>query len=151
ADAFLPAVAPGTIEHRLHNEYYPRDEAYLYAIADAMHEEDQAIADAGLILQIDDPDLPHARQIYPDMTVPENRQFARPPTAALTHALRGTPPEQVRLHVCGGSYQGPHKYDIPLREIVDLVLSVPAQGSSIEASTPRHEHEWQLWQDVKLP
>ncbi len=119
ADAFLPAVAPGTIEHWLRNEYYATDEEYLYAIADAMHEEYKAIADAGFILQID--------------------------------ALRGISPEQVRLHVCWGSYHGPHKYDIPLREIVDLVLSVPAQAYSIEASNPRHEHEWRVWEDVKLP
>jgi 5-methyltetrahydropteroyltriglutamate--homocysteine methyltransferase len=151
ADAFLPAVAPGTIEHWLHNEHYPSDEAYLYAIADAMHEEYQAIADAGFVLQIDDPDLPDAWQIYPDMTVPEYRGYAQVRIEALNHALRGIPPEQVRLHVCWGSYHGPHKYDIPLREIVDIVLGVPAQGYSIEASNPRHEHEWQLWEDVKLP
>ncbi|HZS00540.1 MAG TPA: cobalamin-independent methionine synthase II family protein [Chloroflexota bacterium] len=151
ADAFLPAVAPGTIEHWLRNEYYATDEEYLYAIADAMHEEYKAIADAGFILQIDAPDLPDAWQIYPDMTVPEYRKYAQVRVEALNHALRGISPEQVRLHVCWGSYHGPHKYDIPLREIVDLVLSVPAQAYSIEASNPRHEHEWRVWEDVKLP
>jgi 5-methyltetrahydropteroyltriglutamate--homocysteine methyltransferase len=151
ADAFLPAVAPGTIEHWLRNEYYPSDETYLYAIADAMHEEYQAIADAGFILQIDDPDLPDAWQIYPEMTVPEYRKYAQVRLEALNHALRGIPPERIRLHVCWGSYHGPHKYDVPLRDITDLVLSVPAQAYSIEASNPRHEHEWRVWQDVKLP
>jgi 5-methyltetrahydropteroyltriglutamate--homocysteine methyltransferase len=151
ADAFLPAVAPGTIEHWLRNEYYPSDETYLYAIADAMHEEYQAIADAGFILQIDDPDLPDAWQIYPEMTVPEYRKYAQVRLEALNHALRGIPPERIRLHVCWGSYHGPHKYDVPLRDIADLVLSVPAQAYSIEASNPRHEHEWRVWQDVKLP
>jgi 5-methyltetrahydropteroyltriglutamate--homocysteine methyltransferase len=151
AEAFLPAVAPGTIEHWMANEYYPTDEAYLYAIADAMHEEYQAIADAGFILQIDDPDLPDAWQIFPEMAVPDYRRYAQVRIDALNHALRGIPPEQVRLHVCWGSYHGPHKYDVPLADIVDLVLSVPAQAYSIEASNPRHEHEWRVWQDVKLP
>ncbi|HEY7067768.1 MAG TPA: cobalamin-independent methionine synthase II family protein [Chloroflexota bacterium] len=151
ADTFLPAVAPGTIEHWLRNDYYPSDEAYVYAIADAMHEEYKAIADAGIVLQIDDPDLPDAWQIYPDMTVPEYRKYAQMRIEALNHALRGIPPELVRLHVCWGSYHGPHKYDIPLRDIVNLVLAVPAQAYSIEASNPRHEHEWRLWEDVKLP
>ena len=150
-EAFLPAVAPGTIEHWLANEYYPTDEAYLYAIADAMHEEYQAIADAGFILQIDDPDLPDAWQIHTEMDVAEYRRYAQLRLAALNHALRGIPPERVRLHVCWGSYHGPHKYDIPLRDIVDLVLSVPAQAYSIEASIPRHEHEWRVWEDVRLP
>jgi 5-methyltetrahydropteroyltriglutamate--homocysteine methyltransferase len=151
AEAFLPAVAPGTIEHWLANEYYPSDEAYLYAIADAMHEEYQAITDAGFILQIDDPDLPDAWQIYPDMSVAEYRQFAELRVDALNHALRDVPEDRVRLHVCWGSYHGPHKYDVPLRDIVDLVLSVKAQAYSVEASNPRHAHEWTVWQDVKLP
>jgi 5-methyltetrahydropteroyltriglutamate--homocysteine methyltransferase len=151
AEAFLPAVAPGTIEHWLGNEYYPSDEAYLAAIADTMHDEYQAIVDGGFVLQIDDPDLPDAWQMFPDMSVADYRRYAEVRLEALNHALRGIPPERVRLHVCWGSYHGPHKYDIPLREIVDLVLRVPAQAYSIEASNPRHEHEWALWQDVKLP
>ena len=151
AEAFLPAVAPGTIEHWLANEHYPTDEAYLYAIADAMHDEYKAITDAGLILQIDDPDLPDAWQIHLEMSVAEYRKYAELRIDALNHALRDCPQEQVRLHVCWGSYHGPHKYDIPLRDIVDIVLKVRAQAYSIEASNPRHEHEWQLWEDVKLP
>jgi 5-methyltetrahydropteroyltriglutamate--homocysteine methyltransferase len=150
-EAFLPAVAPGTIEHWLANEHYPTDEAYLYAIADAMHDEYKAITDAGLILQIDDPDLPDAWQIHLEMSVAEYRKYAELRIDALNHALRDCPMEQVRLHVCWGSYHGPHKYDIPLRDIVDIVLKVRAQAYSIEASNPRHEHEWQLWEDVKLP
>jgi 5-methyltetrahydropteroyltriglutamate--homocysteine methyltransferase len=150
-EAFLPAVAPGTIEHWLANEHYPTDEAYLYAIADAMHEEYKAITDAGLILQIDDPDLPDAWQIHLEMSVAEYRKYAELRIDALNHALRDCPQEQVRLHVCWGSYHGPHKYDIPLRDIVDIVLKVRAQAYSIEASNPRHEHEWQLWEEVKLP
>jgi 5-methyltetrahydropteroyltriglutamate--homocysteine methyltransferase len=151
AEAFLPAVAPGTIEHWLRNEYYPTDEAYLYAIADAMHEEYRAIVEAGFVLQVDDPDLPDAWQIYPDLDVPAYRRFAEVRVDALNHALRDLPVEQVRLHVCWGSYHGPHKYDIPLKDIVDLVLKVRAGAYSIEAANPRHEHEWRLWEDVRLP
>ena len=150
-ETFLPAVAPGTIEHWLRNEHYPSDEAYLFAIADAMHEEYQAIVDAGFLLQIDDPDLGDAWQIHSHMTVPEYRKFAEFRVEALNHALRGIPPEKVRLHVCWGSYHGPHLFDIPLRDIVDLILKVEAEAYSIEASNPRHDHEWKVWQDVKLP
>jgi 5-methyltetrahydropteroyltriglutamate--homocysteine methyltransferase len=151
AEAFLPAIAPGTIEHWLRNRYYSSDEAYLYAIADAMREEYRAIVEAGFLLQIDDPDLPDAWQIHPQMSVPEYRKFAELRVEALNHALRGISPARVRLHVCWGSYHGPHKYDIPLKDIVDLILKVRAEGYSIEASNPRHEHEWRVWEDVKLP
>lgn len=150
-EAFLPAVAPGTIEHWLKNAYYPNDEAFLHAIADAMREEYRAIVDAGFILQIDDPDLPDGWQIQAQMSVPEYRAFAALRVEALNHALRDIPPERVRFHLCWGSYHGPHKYDIPLRDIIDLVLSVRAECYSIEASNPRHEHEWRVWEDVRLP
>lgn len=150
-ESFLPAVAPGTIEHWLRNEHYPDDESYLFAIADAVHEEYQAIVDAGFLLQIDDPDLGDAWQIHSHMTVPEYRMFAEVRVDALNHALRGIPTERVRLHVCWGSYHGPHLFDIPLRDIVDLILKVDAQAYSIEASNPRHDHEWKVWQNVKLP
>jgi 5-methyltetrahydropteroyltriglutamate--homocysteine methyltransferase len=151
AEAFLPAVAPGSIEHWMANEHYPSEEAYLFAIADAMHEEYQAIADAGFLLQIDNPDLPDAWGMYPGMELPEYRKYAELRIEALNHALRDIPIDRIRLHVCWGSYHGPHKFDVPLRDIVDIVLSVPAQAYSIEASNPRHEHEWRVWEDVKLP
>lgn len=150
-EAFLPAVAPGTIEHWMKNEYYPNDEAYVYAIADAMHEEYKAIVDAGFILQIDDPDLPDGWQIHSHMSVPEYRKFAEMRIDALNHALRELPSEKVRFHTCWGSYHGPHKYDIPLKDIVDLILKVRAEVYSIEASNPRHEHEWRVWEEVKFP
>ena len=150
-EAFLPAVAPGTIEHWLRNEHYATDEAYLAAIADAMRPEYQAIVAAGFLLQIDDPDLADGWQIHPEMTVAEYRTFAALRIEALNHALRDIAPERVRFHVCWGSYHGPHKYDLPLRELVDLILAVRAQGYSIEASNPRHEHEWRVWENVKLP
>jgi 5-methyltetrahydropteroyltriglutamate--homocysteine methyltransferase len=150
-DAFLPAITPGTVEHWLRNEYYPDDESFLAAIADVLHEEYKAITDAGLLLQVDDPDLPDGWQMFPDMTVPEYRRYAALRVEALNHALRGIPVEQVRHHVCWGSQHGPHRDDIPLRDIVDLVLSVPAGCYSVEAANPRHEHEWAVWEDVRLP
>ena len=150
-ETFLPAVAPGTIEHWLRNEYYPSDEEYLSALADAVREEYKAIVDAGFLLQIDDPDLGDAWQIHSDMTVPEYRKFAELRIEALNHALRDIPAERVRLHVCWGSYHGPHMFDIPLRDIIDLILRVRAEGYSIEASNPRHDHEWRIWEDIKLP
>jgi 5-methyltetrahydropteroyltriglutamate--homocysteine methyltransferase len=150
-ETFLPAVAPGTIEHWLRNEHYGSDEAYLAAIADAMKVEYDAIVRAGFLLQIDDPDLADAWQIHPEMSVAEYRTFAALRIEALNHALRDIAPERVRFHVCWGSYHGPHKYDIPLRELTDLILAVRAQAYSIEASNPRHDHEWRVWEDVELP
>jgi 5-methyltetrahydropteroyltriglutamate--homocysteine methyltransferase len=150
ADAFLPAVAPGTIEHWMKNDYYPSDEAYLMAIADAMHEEYQAIADAGFLLQIDDPDLPDGWQFMSHMTVEEYRRYAELRVEALNHGLRDIPADRIRFHTCWGSYHGPHKHDIPLRDIIDLILRVKANTISIEAANPRHEHEWRVWEEVKL-
>lgn len=150
-EPFLPAITPGTVEHWLRNEHYPDEESFLEAIADVLHEEYKAITDAGLLLQVDDPDLPDGWQMFPDMTVPEYRKYAALRVEALVHALRGIPQDQVRLHVCWGSQHGPHRDDIPLRDIIDLVLSVPAGCYSVEAANPRHEHEWTVWQEVKLP
>jgi 5-methyltetrahydropteroyltriglutamate--homocysteine methyltransferase len=148
---FLTAIAPGTIEHWLWNEHYTSDEECLFAVADAMREEYKAITDAGILLQIDDPDLPDGWQMYPDMSVEAYRVYAGRRVDALNHALRGIAPEMVRLHVCWGSGHGPHTNDIPLRHIVDLVLRVRAGCYSVEAANPRHEHEWEVWRDVRLP
>ena len=150
-EAVLTAIAPGTIEHWLHNEYYKSDEDFLFAIADAMNEEYRAIADAGFLLQIDDPDLADAWQIHPDMDVAAYRAFADLRVESINVALSGVPRESVRLHVCWGSIHGPHKHDIPLEDIVDLILKVNAGVYSVEASNPRHEHEWRVWDDFKLP
>jgi 5-methyltetrahydropteroyltriglutamate--homocysteine methyltransferase len=150
-EAFLPAVAPGTMEHWMKNEYYRSDEDYLFAIADAMHEEYRAIVDAGFILQIDDPDLADAWQMQPQMSLAEYRKYAEMRIDALNHGLRDLPTDRVRFHMCWGSYHGPHKYDIPLRDIVDIILKVHAGAYSIEASNPCHEHEWRVWQETKLP
>ncbi|HEX9445347.1 MAG TPA: cobalamin-independent methionine synthase II family protein [Candidatus Binatia bacterium] len=150
-EAFLPAVAPGTLEHWLKNDYYKTDEEYLFALAEAMGEEYKAIVDAGFLLQIDNPDLPDAWQVYPEMSVAEYRRYAGMRVDALNHGLRAIPPDRVRFHTCWGSYHGPHKYDIPLRDIVDLILKVRADTISVEASNVRHEHEWRVWEEVKFP
>ncbi len=150
-EPFLPAIAPGTIEHWLFNRYYKDDEELLFAVAEAMREEYKAITDAGLLLQIDDPDLPDGWQMFPDMSVEDYRRYAQVRVEALNHALRDIPTEQIRLHVCWGSGHGPHKNDLPLEHLVDLILGVRAGCYSIEASNPRHDHEWRVWQAAKLP
>lgn len=150
-EGFLPAIAPGTIEHWLFNEYYASDEEFLFAIADAMHAEYRAITDAGLNLQIDDPDLPDGWQMYPDMSVEDYRKYAQVRVEALNHALRDLPMERIRFHTCWGSSHGPHKNDIALRHIIDLILSIRAECISIEASNPRHENDWRVWEEVRLP
>jgi 5-methyltetrahydropteroyltriglutamate--homocysteine methyltransferase len=150
-EAFLPAVAPGTVEHWLYNQHYQTDEEFLFALADALHHEYKAITDAGLNLQIDDPDLPDGWQMFPEMSVADYRKYAALRVEAINHALRDVPPEQVRLHVCWGSGLGPHKNDIDLGDIIDIILRVNAQVYSIEAANPRHQHEWRVWQEVKLP
>ena len=151
AEAFLPANTPGTIEHWLRNEYYPSDEAFLQGIAEAMREEYRAIVDAGFLLQIDDPDLPDGWQMYPEMSVAEYRRYAELRVDALNHALRGIPREKIRLHVCWGSFHGPHQSYIPLRDIVDVILKVRAGSYSIEASNLRHEHEWRVFERWPCP
>ncbi len=150
-EAFLPANTPGTMEHWLRNDYYKTDEELVFALADVLHVEYKAITDAGLTLQIDNPDLPDCWCIFPDMTVPEFRKYAAMRVEALKHALKGVPREQVRLHVCWGSFHGPHYDDIPLAEIIDLIFAIPAASYSLEASNPRHEHEWRIFETVKLP
>src|SRR5258708_8943355 len=151
AGAFLPANTPGTIEHWIANEYYKSDEEFVFAIADAMHEEYQAIVDAGFLLQIDDPDLPDGWACLPGITIADYRKYATLRVDALNHALRGIPKEKVRLHVCWGSFHGPHHDDIPLRDIIDLIFRVNAGSYSFEASNPCHEHEWRVFEEVKMP
>ena len=150
-DAYLPAIAPGTIEHWLWNEHYRDDEAFLFAIADAIHEEYKAITDAGFILQIDDPDMADGWQIYPEMSVAQYRGYAELRVEAMNRALRDVPEERVRFHFCWGSGHGPHKNDVPLEDFVDILLKVKAECYSIEASNARHAHEWKVWRKAKLP
>jgi 5-methyltetrahydropteroyltriglutamate--homocysteine methyltransferase len=116
-----------------------------------MNEEYRAIADAGLNVHVDDPDLADGWQIYPDMSLAEYRAYAELRVEALNRALKGVPPESAILHVCWGSFHNPHTNDLPLRDIIDLILKVNVQGISIEASNPRHEHEWTVFETVRLP
>jgi len=147
-EGFLPVAAPGSVEASHPNEYYPGDEAYLYAIADALREEYRAGVDDGLLLQVNDAFLPYVDDWMVDrVSMADYPKFCE----ALNHALRGIPEERIRYHICRGSWNGPRSTDIPLKEIVHLVLKVNAGACSIEAANPRHAHEWKVWQDVKLP
>jgi 5-methyltetrahydropteroyltriglutamate--homocysteine methyltransferase len=148
--AFLPVVAPTSISVDHTNEYYRSHEEYLAAVADALHEEYRTITDAGLIVQLDDAILTHFYDRLQDEGVDYRKWVARQ-VEVINHALRGIPEEQVRYHVCWGSWPGPHTSDVPLRVIVDLILKINAQAYSIEAANPRHEWEWTVWQDTKLP
>jgi 5-methyltetrahydropteroyltriglutamate--homocysteine methyltransferase len=150
-EGYLPAVAPGTMEHWLYNEYYKTDEEFLFAIADAMAEEYKAITDAGFILQIDDPDLPDGWQMYPDMSVPEYHKYADLRVEALNHALKDVPRELIRFHTCWGSQHGPHMDDIPLKEIIDLIFKIKAECYSVEAANPQHDADFHVFETVKLP
>jgi 5-methyltetrahydropteroyltriglutamate--homocysteine methyltransferase len=149
-EAFLPAVAPGTIEHWMKNEYYKTDEEFVYAIAEAMRPEYEAIANAGFILQIDDPDLGDGWQMFPEMSAADYHKFAELRIDALNHALRNVPEDRIRFHICWGSHHGPHKHDLPLEDFADLIVKVKADCYSVEAANTRHEHEWRVWQDVKI-
>jgi 5-methyltetrahydropteroyltriglutamate--homocysteine methyltransferase len=151
-ETFMCVLAPGWLEHFFLNEYYGSDEEYIFALADAMKHEYKAVVDAGFILQIDDPALPDTfDMILPNPSIEEYRKFAEVRVDALNQALRGLPEDRVRYHICWGSWHGPHTHDLPLRHLVDLMLKITAGAYSIEAANARHEHEWKIWQDVKLP
>ncbi len=153
-DAFMTAVAPGSIEvfARGQNKYYPTDAAFVQALAEAMKTEYQAIVNAGFVLQIDDPGLPDAwDMLTPQPTLDEYRRYATVRVEALNAALASIPEDRVRYHICWGSWHGPHTTDIPLRDVVDLMLKVKAGAYVIEAGNVRHEQEWRVWEDVKLP
>ncbi len=151
-EAFLSAASPGVVSLFFHNGHYPSAEAYLSAIAEAMRHEYEAIANAGLVLQIDCPDLAMGRHIqYADLTVAEFRDKARLHIEALNHAVVNIPADRMRLHLCWGNYEGPHHCDVPLRDIVETVFLAKPCGLSFEAANPRHAHEWTVFEDVKLP
>ena len=151
-EAFIPAVAPGTIELQRTNEYYPTQEEYLAAIADAMKQEYRAIVEAGFILQIDDPRVVTQYGMPdPAPSIEEYRNFASLRVEAINHALAGLPEDRVRYHLCWGSWHGPHVTDVPLKDIVDIVLQVNAGAYCVEAANPRHAHEWEVWENRKLP
>ncbi len=149
--AFLPVVAPASALPGAKIEHYSDEEAYLTALADALHEEYQAIIDAGLFVQIDDAFLPYMHErMVPPMSEAQYRRWAGLRIEALNHALRGIPEQRTRYHICWGSWNGPHVFDVPLKDIIDLVLQVRVGHFSFEAANPRHAHEWRVWENVKL-
>jgi 5-methyltetrahydropteroyltriglutamate--homocysteine methyltransferase len=151
-DAFLTSTAPASVEVGRKNEHYESDEAFVYALADALKVEYEMIAAAGLLVQIDDAWLPALwDRIGLKMGLEAYKRYCMMRVEALNHALANVPPEQVRYHLCWGSWHGPHAHDIPLADIVDVMLAVNAQTYLFEAANARHEHEYELWNHVKLP
>jgi 5-methyltetrahydropteroyltriglutamate--homocysteine methyltransferase len=150
-EAFMPAISPSNIEDWQKNAYYKSQEDYIFAIADAMREEYKTIVDAGLLLQIDDPRLVTYYILHPEASIAECRKWAEVRVAALNHALRDIPAEKIRFHTCYGINMGPRIHDMELKDIVDIILKIRAGAFSFEAANPRHEHEWKVWQNVKLP
>ncbi len=151
ADLFMTAVSPGTIASFLRNDYYKTEEEYLFALAEAMRPEYRAIVDAGLVLQVDCPDLTGLGGMVREGGLDAFRARTRLHLAALDHALEGLPPDRMRMHLCWGNWAGPHTHDVPLSAVLDLVLEARPSAVSFEAANPRHEHEWALFKEMKLP
>ena len=152
AGAFLPVVAPASALPNAKNEHYPDEKSLFFALADCLRREYRAIVDAGLDVQIDDAFLPYMHEkMVPPMTEAQYRAWAQMRIDALNHALEGIPLERSRYHICWGSWNGPHAFDVPMKDIVDLMLQVNVGAYQFEAANPRHEHEWVVWQKVKLP
>jgi len=151
-DGFLNAASPGVIASFQPNRYYPSHEAYIEALAAVLEEEYQAIVDAGFVLQIDCPDFAMSRHTgFQDLSDADFFKRMAFHAEVLNHALRNIPAESVRIHICWGNYEGPHDFDIPLAAILPIILKVNAQAISFEGANPRHEHEWTVWRDSKVP
>ena len=152
ADVFMTAASPGVIAIYLENQHYPTAEEYWQAIAEAMRTEYEAIAEAGFVLQIDAPDLAMGRHVGTELLdLEEFRRQVAVRVELLNHACRNIPSEKIRLHLCWGNYLGPHHHDVALSDLVDILLRCKAGAMSFEAANPRHQHEWRVWEDVKLP
>lgn len=148
----MTAASPGVIAHFLHNTHYPSREAYLARLVEIMKEEYDAVVQAGFVLQVDCPDLAMGRHLaFPDLSNTEFVNIAEANIEALNHALRDIPPDRTRLHLCWGNYEGPHHRDIPLKEILGVVLKAHARAISFEGANPRHAHEWAVFKEVTLP
>jgi 5-methyltetrahydropteroyltriglutamate--homocysteine methyltransferase len=151
-DAFMSAASPGVVSLFFRNDHYADQEAYLFAIAEAMRHEYETVAAAGIVLQIDCPDLAMGRHIqYAALTLAEFRKRAAMHVEVLNHALANIPPERLRMHLCWGNYEGPHHFDVPLADIIDIVFAARPSAISFEAANPRHGHEWTLFERIKLP
>ena len=151
-EVFMTAVSPGTLANFFPNRYYPSREAYLEAMAEVMKREYDAIVQAGFLLQLDCPDLALSRHmVFAHLSLDDFRKVITTHVEALNHAVRDIPPERMRMHICWASTQGPHHKDVPLKDIVDIVLKGRPQAVSFPGANPRHGHEWKVWKDVKLP
>ncbi|MFN8633400.1 MAG: cobalamin-independent methionine synthase II family protein [Chloroflexota bacterium] len=150
-EAFLPAISPSNVQAYIVNEHYASEEEFQVAIADALHEEYKAIADAGLLVQIDDPRLVTQYIRDPSLSLEQCRAWAERHVEILNHALRGIPEDRIRFHTCYSINMGPRVHDMQLKDIVDVILKIRAGAYSFEAANPRHEHEWQVWETVTLP
>ncbi len=152
AEAFMSAASPGVVSLFFRNDHYKDHETYLHAIAEAMRHEYETVAKAGIVLQIDCPDLGMGRHIqYADLSLAEFRKRARMHVEAMNHALANIPAEQLRVHLCWGNYEGPHHCDVPLADVIDIAFLAKPHAISLEAANPRHAHEWKLFETVKLP
>jgi 5-methyltetrahydropteroyltriglutamate--homocysteine methyltransferase len=152
SEAFMTAASPGVVALFFENQYYPSREAYLQAIAEAQRVEYRAVVEAGFVLQVDCPDLAMGRHIqFAELSLEEFRRQATLNVEALNAALSGLPRDRVRLHLCWGNYEGPHHYDVPLRDIIDIAFRANVGAVSFEAANPRHAHEWQVFRDVTPP
>ena len=150
-EAFMTSPSPGQIARYLKNHHYKTDEEYLYALADVMKREYRAIVEAGFILQLDCPDLAMSRALYPKIGIDEYRDIITVNVEALNHSIKDLPADRMRMHVCWGSTLGPHHGDVPLKDIVDIILKAKPQAVSFPGANPRHGHEWKVWKDVPLP
>ena len=152
-DVFMTSPSPGQISRFLHNEYYPSDEEYIYALAEVMKRQYNAIADAGFLLQLDCPDLALGRhQLFSHLTLEEFRAVAKMHVEALNYAVADIPADRMRMHICWGSTLGPHHTDVPISDVIDIVLKAKPSAVAFPGANPRHEHEWKIWRDsVKLP
>ncbi len=151
-EMFMSAASPGVVSLFFRNEHYPSEEAYIFAIADAMRNEYETVAKAGIVLQLDCPDLGMGRHIqHADLSLPEWRKKAELHVEALNDAVANIPAEQLRLHLCWGNYEGPHHCDVALADVIDIVFKAKPSAIALEAANPRHAHEWALFETVKLP
>jgi 5-methyltetrahydropteroyltriglutamate--homocysteine methyltransferase len=150
-DAFMTAASPGVISVFLPNKHYATHEEYIGALADVMKDEYDEIHRAGIVLQLDCPDLAMTRHMNSKESLEEFRDRARLHVEAINHATRDIPPDEMRIHLCWGNYEGPHHHDLPLRDIIDIVFEARPAAISFEAANPRHEHEWTVFEDVTLP
>ncbi|WP_213451313.1 cobalamin-independent methionine synthase II family protein [Rhizomonospora bruguierae] len=151
AQGFIAALGPLSLGAGARNEHYDSEESYMMAVAEALREEYRAVTDAGLVLQVDEPEFATTWQFHPEWTVEQLRDYLRFAVEVINHAIEGLPVEQIRFHTCWGSGHRPHTNDIPLRDIADLLVTVNAGAYAVEAGNVRHAHEWRVWEDVKLP